>query len=88
MGEQTPRIALLRLSGEIGIKGRATRMQFRKRLVQNLRDALTSSGLPRSGNGTSIRSKSRGTTVSANTARASRSMSPLVKLKRSGGLPS
>src|SRR4029434_9453818 len=46
MGEQTPRLALLRLSGEIGIKARATRMQFRKRLVQNLRDALASSGLP------------------------------------------
>jgi len=46
MGEQTPRLALLRLSGEIGIKARATRMQFRKRLVQNLRDALVSEGLP------------------------------------------
>src|SRR4030095_574876 len=46
MAEKTPRRALLRLSGEIGIKGRATRMQFRKRLVQNLRDALVSSGLP------------------------------------------
>src|SRR5580765_3776753 len=46
MGEQTPQLALLRLSGEIGIKARATRMQFRKRLVQNLRDALESSGLP------------------------------------------
>src|SRR5262245_12797859 len=46
MGEQTPRVTLLRLSGEIGIKARATRMQFRKRLVQNLRDALTSEGLP------------------------------------------
>jgi thiamine biosynthesis protein ThiI len=46
MGEQTPRLALLRLSGEIGIKARATRMQFRKRLAQNLRDALASEGLP------------------------------------------
>ena len=46
MGEQTPRLALLRLSGEIGIKARPTRMQFRKRLVQNLRDALASEGLP------------------------------------------
>jgi thiamine biosynthesis protein ThiI len=46
MGEQTPRLALLRLSGEIGIKARATRMQFRRRLVQNLRDALVSEGLP------------------------------------------
>jgi thiamine biosynthesis protein ThiI len=46
MGEQTPKLALLRLSGEIGIKARATRMQFRKRLVQNLRDALESEGLP------------------------------------------
>jgi thiamine biosynthesis protein ThiI len=46
MGEATPQLALLRLSGEIGIKARATRMQFRKRLVQNLRDALASEGLP------------------------------------------
>ena len=37
---------------------------------------FTSSGLPRSGNGTSIRSKSRGTTVSGKTVRASRSTSP------------
>jgi tRNA uracil 4-sulfurtransferase len=46
VGEATPRLALLRLSGEIGIKARATRMQFRKRLVANLRDALVSCGLP------------------------------------------
>ena len=36
---------------------------------------LTSRGTPRSGNGTSIRSKSRGTTVSGKTARASRASS-------------
>jgi len=40
MGDPTPRTALLRLSGEIGIKARATRLQFRKRLIHNLRDAL------------------------------------------------
>jgi len=34
--------ALLRFSGEIGIKGRATRRQFRDRLVANLWDALRS----------------------------------------------
>jgi len=38
---QAPR-ALLRFSGEIGIKGRATRRQFRDRLVTNLWDALRS----------------------------------------------
>ncbi len=46
MGEQTPKLALLRLSGEIGIKARPTRMQFRQRLLRNLRDALDSEGLP------------------------------------------
>ena len=35
------------------------------------RSALTSAGSPRSGNGTSIASKSRGTTVAGKTARAS-----------------
>ena len=38
--------------------------------------ARTSSGAPRSRNGSSITSKSRGTTVSANTPRASRTTSP------------
>ena len=37
--------------------------------------ALTSSGAPRSGNGISIASKSRGTTVFSKTARASSRMS-------------
>jgi thiamine biosynthesis protein ThiI len=46
VGEQNPRLALLRLSGEIGIKARATRMQFRRRLLRNLGDALDSEGLP------------------------------------------
>lgn len=46
MGEASPRLALLRLSGEIGIKARATRLQFRQRLLRNLRDALVSEGLP------------------------------------------
>ncbi|MEM7411240.1 MAG: tRNA uracil 4-sulfurtransferase ThiI [Myxococcota bacterium] len=45
MGEQNTRLALLRLSGEIGIKARATRMRFRKRLIQNLRDALGYAGM-------------------------------------------
>lgn len=44
MGETQPRTALLRLSGEIGIKGRATRLQFRRQLLRNLRDALVSGG--------------------------------------------
>jgi thiamine biosynthesis protein ThiI len=35
-------LALLRFSGELGIKGRATRRQFRDRLVGNLKDALRS----------------------------------------------
>ena len=49
MGESAhPRQALLRFSGEIGIKGRGTRLQFRKRLLRNLRDALHSEeGSPR-----------------------------------------
>ncbi|HEY5657605.1 MAG TPA: tRNA uracil 4-sulfurtransferase ThiI [Myxococcota bacterium] len=44
--EKHPALALLRFSGEIGIKGRATRLQFRRRLVQNLKDALAAHGLP------------------------------------------
>jgi thiamine biosynthesis protein ThiI len=43
--DQHPKLALLRFSGEIGIKARATRRQFRRRLIQNLRDALASHGL-------------------------------------------
>ena len=39
-------LALLRFSGEIGTKGRATRLQFRRRLVQNLKDALATHALP------------------------------------------
>jgi thiamine biosynthesis protein ThiI len=35
-----PRHALLRLSGEVGTKARATRRQFRDRLAANVRDAL------------------------------------------------
>ena len=46
MGDPNPRVALLRLSGEIGVKARPTRLQFRKRLIHNLRDALVSEGLP------------------------------------------
>jgi len=36
----TPQLALLRFSGEIGTKARATRSQFVQRLIANLRDAL------------------------------------------------
>jgi len=43
--DQHPQLALLRFSGEITIKARATRRQFRRRLIQNLRDALASHGL-------------------------------------------
>ena len=40
MGDaEHPQLALLRFSGEVGTKARATRQQFRSRLVQNLRDA-------------------------------------------------
>ena len=44
--EKHPLLALLRFSGEIGTKARATRLQFRRRLVQNLKDALVTHGLP------------------------------------------
>ena len=43
--EKPPRLALLRLSGEIAIKGRATRLQFRRQLLRNLRDALLADGI-------------------------------------------
>jgi tRNA uracil 4-sulfurtransferase len=39
------RLALLRFSGEIGTKARSTRLQFRRRLLHNLRDALAAHGL-------------------------------------------
>jgi len=38
------RSALVRYSGDLGTKGRATRRQFQSRLVANLKDALVSSG--------------------------------------------
>lgn len=44
--EQHPRFALLRFAGEIGTKARATRLQFRRRLVHNLKDALVTHGFP------------------------------------------
>jgi len=44
VGERAPRVALLRFSGELSTKARATRLQFRARLVHNLRDALASAG--------------------------------------------
>jgi thiamine biosynthesis protein ThiI len=43
-GEPARRVALLRFSGELSTKARATRLQFRARLVHNLRDALSSEG--------------------------------------------
>jgi len=39
-------LVVLRLSGEISIKAKATRRQFVKRLIRNLKDALISEGLP------------------------------------------
>jgi thiamine biosynthesis protein ThiI len=44
--ERPPGLALLRFGGELGTKARATRRQFRRRLLHNLRDALASAGLP------------------------------------------
>ena len=46
MGQTATRFALLRFSGELSIKARGTRAHFRRRLLQNLRDALQSEGLP------------------------------------------
>ena len=47
MGDaRPPRLALLRFGGELGTKARATRRQFRRRLLYNLRDALASAGTP------------------------------------------
>jgi len=45
VGDVPAQRALLRFSGEMGIKGRATRRQFRDRLVSNLWDALRSRGV-------------------------------------------
>lgn len=46
MGDPCPeRLALLRLSGEFTTKARATRLQFRRRLFENLREALADAGL-------------------------------------------
>jgi thiamine biosynthesis protein ThiI len=39
------KLALLRFSGEVGTKARATRTHFRNRLLSNLRDALSSHGM-------------------------------------------
>ncbi|MEE9609452.1 MAG: tRNA uracil 4-sulfurtransferase ThiI [Myxococcota bacterium] len=38
-------LALLRFSGDVGTKARATRFRFQGRLLQNLRDALRSAGV-------------------------------------------
>ena len=47
MGEDaTTQLVLLRFSGDITIKARATRHQFVRRLIHNLRDAITAQGMP------------------------------------------
>jgi thiamine biosynthesis protein ThiI len=43
--ESKTQLAILRFSGELGIKARATRYQFIRRLLHNLRDALESRGI-------------------------------------------
>jgi tRNA uracil 4-sulfurtransferase len=45
MADASSRRLLLRFSGEVSTKARATRFQFRRRLIQNARDALASHGL-------------------------------------------
>ena len=45
MAEDTNTLVLMRFSGEIHIKARATRNQFVRRLLHNLQDALVSQGL-------------------------------------------
>ncbi|MBW2290061.1 MAG: hypothetical protein JRG90_19880, partial [Deltaproteobacteria bacterium] len=46
-GAKDPRsqLAILRFSGELSIKARATRYRFTQRLLQNLRNALESQGI-------------------------------------------
>jgi len=44
-GEPDAQLVLLRFSGEISTKGRATRHQFVRRLIHNLRDAISSQGI-------------------------------------------
>ena len=44
--EPDAQLVLLRFSGEISTKARATRHQFVRRLIQNLRDAITCQGIP------------------------------------------
>ena len=44
--EPGPRLAVLRLSGELSTKARATRRRFLGQLVQNLREALAAEGVP------------------------------------------
>jgi thiamine biosynthesis protein ThiI len=47
MGDDSShRLAVIRFSGELSTKARATRRQFRTRLVYNLRDALADQGPP------------------------------------------
>jgi len=43
--ESRKQLAILRFSGELSIKARATRYQFTRRLLHNLRDALESQGI-------------------------------------------
>ena len=42
--ETQAQLVILRFSGEMGTKARATRYQFNRRLLQNLRDALLACG--------------------------------------------
>jgi len=43
--ESLPHLFVLRLSGELGTKARATRGQFARRLIENVRDALGQAGI-------------------------------------------
>ena len=43
--ESKTQLAILRFSGELSTKARATRYQFTRRLLHNLRDALESQGI-------------------------------------------
>ena len=44
--ELTTNLVLLRFSGDVHIKARATRQQFVRRLLNNLQDALAAEGVP------------------------------------------
>ena len=46
MSEQPERLILLRLSAELTTKGRGTRRRFTRKLAENVREALRSTGYP------------------------------------------